>query len=286
MSAGLAVPTIEHVAYAWRVDPGLVAALALGAVVYVAATRRILRWPPMRTAAFLAGLVVTFLALQSGLDAYAQSALSIHMVQHLLLSLAAAPLLVMGAPVSLTLRTLHGRPRARLAGGLRSRPVRALVHPAIAVGAFAAVIVLAHLTSFYEAALRDPRLHALEHLAFLATGMLLWTTVLASEPLPRRAGAIGRTVILLLAMVPMGLVGAWLASAPDVRYRSYLAAAHAWGRSAMGDQQLAGALMWVGGGLPLAGAVVALAWSSLRREHARALAREAAEARRAKVAAG
>ncbi len=286
MSAGLAAPTFDHLARAWSLDPALIAALASSGVAYVAAASRLPRWPATRTAAFLAGLAVLVVALQSGIDPYAERLLSIHMTQHLLLSLAAAPLLVLGAPVSLALRTLHGRRRARLAAGLRSHPMRTLGHPAFAVGAFAAVTALAHLTPFYEAARRSPGLHVLEHLGFLATGVLLWLAVLGTEPLPRRAGPVGRTAMLLLAMVPMGLVGAWLASASEVRYRSYLAPARAWGRSALGDQQLAGALMWVGGALPLGAAMVLLAWWGLRREHARALAREAAEARRARVAPG
>jgi cytochrome c oxidase assembly factor CtaG len=270
-------------AVAASADPALLATLALGAGGYALAARRARRWPRSRTAAFLAGLALIAVALQSALDADAGRLLSAHMGQHLLLAVAAAPLLALGAPVSLALRSLHGRRREQLASALRSAPLRALTHPAAALGAFAAAMALWHLPAPYEAALRHPALHALEHLSFLGTAYLLWGLVLGVEPFRHRLGAMGRAAVLLLAMVPMGLVGAWLASAPGVRYHAYLAPAAAHARSALDDQQLAGALMWVAGALPMAGAVVALAWSALRSEHGRTLAREAAEARRAEA---
>lgn len=256
--AGTGIATARGLATGWHPNAGLVAALAGIAAAYGLAVWRVRRWPPSRTAAFLTGLGVVAVALGSDLDADADRLLSAHMGQHLLLTLAAPALLALGAPVSLALRACHGRRRAWLARVVRAAPVRVLANPAVALATFAATLMLVHLPVAYEAALRNPGLHVAEHFAFGAAGFLLWTSVLGAEPVAHRLGAVGRTVMLLLATVPMGAVGAWLVSAPAVRYGFYLAAGHG-GPAVLADQQLAGALMWVGGRAPPCG----------RRGHAR-----------------
>jgi putative copper resistance protein D len=204
------------------------------------------RWPAWRTVSFLSGLGVILLALQSGIDTYDQRLLSVHMLQHMLLLLAAPLLLLAGRPLTLALRSLprvRGRELARLLVALRP-----LANPYFALGAFSAVLLVSHLRPVYGATLAHPSLHEAEHGLFLLAGILLWSPLLDADPVSsRRLSGLGRLVYLLAAMPPMALLGAYLNRATSIVYPAYAAPARAVRVSAVADQQQAGALMWVGG---------------------------------------
>lgn len=229
-----------------------------------------------RTASFLAGLGVLAVALVSPVDAAAATRFSVHMVQHLLLTLAAAPLLVLARPVTLALQAAAPATRGRLLlPALRSRPLKALTAPPLAWCGFALVMWATHFSPLYEAALANPALHALEHLAYLGSALLFWSVVAAVDPSPARLSPPARILYLLLAMPQMTFLGLAIYSARHVLYPAYGA-----GPGALADQRLAGALMGGTGTLvvvPAAGALL-LDW----------LAREERAARRAdaRLAAG
>jgi len=261
----------------------VVAWLAAAAILYAAGVRRARRrrpgaWPLRRSAAFAAGLVAAFVAVAAPLASRAETLLSAHMLQHLLLTLVAAPLVVIGSPVSLALQATRDRARERLARVVRSRAVRLLTHPLVAWTAFAATTVATHLTGFYELALRSGAMHAVEHALYVATALLFWLPVLGTNPVRRLHGWLGRTLYLLLAMVPMSAVSAALVYAAQPRYPSYAAAARELGISALHDQQVAGAYMWVFGSLLMVSATFAVGWQALIREERRQRALDALEA--------
>jgi putative membrane protein len=277
------MPSIGELAGGWQLDPGLLAsaAAALGAYAWgVARVERVARgrgraWPPGRAACFALGVAALLVALCSGLDGWADRLLSVHMVQHLVLTLVAAPLLVAGAPVALALRTLPRNQARGLARALRSRPARALAHPLCAFALLPALMLASHLTGIYELTLRHPLAHAAEHLAFLGAALLFWLPVLGAEPLPHRPGPLGRLLYLLLAMPAMAAPGVVLTSDESVRYSAYLAPARALRIDALADQHAAGAIMWVAGSA-LAGLLTVLAvWLALEEEERRTVAREA-----------
>lgn len=272
-------PSPGDVLSAWNLHAGLSAALLGNAVAYVWAAVRVSRtgsaWPRIRTGAFLAGLAVLAASLESGIDAYSAELLSVHMVQHVLLTLVAAPLLLLGAPVTLALRALPRSARRPLAAAVTSRAARALAHPAVAWSGFAAVTVGTHFSPLYDAAVTSPGLHAVEHLLYIGSGLLLWLPVVGADPVPRSEQPAIRILYLLLAMPPMALVGVGLATASEVWYPSYLEPAQALGVSALADQQEAGMIMWLGGSLFLAAATVVIGWAALVREERRQAAREA-----------
>jgi putative membrane protein len=269
-------PSLADLATQWQLDPALALLALTTLALYGWGVRRAGgRWPWTRAAAFAAGVGAALAALCSGLDGYATELLSIHMAQHLALTLVAAPLLVAGAPVALALRTLPRGGRHALARLLRSRTARLLTHPLTTWTLFVGVILASHLTGLYEAALRHPAVHAGEHLLLLTTGILFWLPVLGAEPIPHRPGWVGRTLYLLLAMPAMGSVGVVLSISEHVRYPSYIAPARAMGVSALGDQHAAGALMWAGGSILAAALTAWISWIWLVREEARAVAREA-----------
>jgi putative membrane protein len=123
-----------------------------------------------------------------------------------------------------------------------------------------------HFTGLYELAVRDPFVHALEHLAYLLAGLLFWAPLLAVDPLPHPPGPAARFAWLLAAMPPMGLVGAKLLRA-TVAYPSY---------PSLSDQRTAAGVMWGAGSLLMAAALVAIVFSALLREETRQRRREAA----------
>jgi cytochrome c oxidase assembly factor CtaG len=232
--------------------------------------RRRSAWPLARAAAFALGIVVLLVALSPPFDARADGRLSAHMVQHLLLTLVAAPLLVAGAPIALVLRALPRRAARGVTRALRSRTARVLLHPLVAWSLLPALMLATHLTGAYEFALRHPLAHAAEHGAYLGAALLFWLPVLDDAPLPHRLGAVGRLLYLLLAMPAMAAPGIVLSLDTSVRYPSY-----GTGADALADQHAAGAIMWVAGSM-IAGALTVLAaWLALEQEERRALAREA-----------
>jgi putative membrane protein len=234
----------------------MIALLALAAygALYAAGVRRVARWPRSRSVAFAAGLV-----LLVALTAPLERSLSAHMGQHLLLGLAAPLCLAAGAPVRLALGALRDpRPLARV---LHALPLR----PAVGWGAFTAAMLGTHLTGVYELALRDPLVHALEHVAYVGAGLAFWAPLVAVDPLPHRPGPAARLAWLMAAMPPMGLVGARLLTG-GVAYASY---------PSLADQRTAAGLMWGAGSLLLSAALVWIVFAALLGEEDRQRRREA-----------
>lgn len=247
-------------------------AIACATLYGVAAGRLRSRWPRARTAAFLAGIGCVVIALQSGIDAFDDQLLSVHMVQHMMLLLVAPLLLLAGRPVILALRALPPRRRRILAAAVRR--LANVTRPVVCVGLFSIVLVLTHLPSFYGATLRHPALHEAEHGVYLLAGLLLWWPLLDGDPVPaHRLGGIGRVLYLIAAMPAMALVGAYLDRHPTLVYPAYGPPARALGISAVVDQQQAGAIMWVAGSVIVTAvglwALIAALIADERRQQAR-----------------
>lgn len=221
-----------------------------------------------RALAFCSGLAVLAVALVP-IDRAADDSLAAHMIQHLLMLFAAAPLLIAGAPHRLALGALPAlrEPASRLLG---SRPLRALTHPVVALGAFAAILIAWHVPTAYDAAAGGEGLHAVEHACFLAAGIVLWLPLLAAPPRAHRLSALASVLYLMVAMIPGALIGLRLISAADPLYDHYAAL----GLTADGQRE-AGMLMVGAGGLLLAAAAVTIAWLAIEREERRHRARQA-----------
>jgi putative membrane protein len=192
-------------------------------------------------------------ALLSPLGTLGETVFWGHMVQHLVLVIVAAPLLVLGAPLLPWLWAL--RPRARRGLGAWWRRARVLpalaallTTPLVAWGLHTGVLWLWHLPAAYEAALSDDRWHALEHASFLGTACLFWWVVL--QPAGRRRLSRGMAVLYVVTTgMQGGLLGALLTFAGRPFYPVQSAGAAEWGLSTLGDQQLAGLIMWLPAGL-------------------------------------
>jgi putative copper resistance protein D len=224
-------------------------------VVYLAGVRRVAElhprnpWRPGRTRFFLAGLGVLGLALLSPIDTYAQVLFSIHMVQHMLLTMIAAPLLVLGTPVSLLVRAA-GRSRHRqVLGVLRSWPVTALTNPMVAWVGYAGVMWGTHFSGLYDAAVRNPALHAAEHALFLVSAVLLWWPVIGLEPSHWRLPHALRVGYLFFQSPVNSFLALTLYSSSRVLYPSYADTGRTWGPTPLDDLHAGAAIMWIGGDL-------------------------------------
>jgi cytochrome c oxidase assembly factor CtaG len=254
----------------------VIAVLAAAALLYGTGVRRARRtWPVVRVAAFLGGLATLAVALLSGLDGYSERLLSVHMAQHLLLMLLAPALLVWGAPARLALLAAPRRTRRAISRLLHHPGLRLLADPALGLALFAGVALATHLTGIYQVALGDPRVHALEHAAYFWGGVIFLAPLIGSDPLPRRPGPFARFAWLIAGMVAMAIPGALLAFGTTVRYPLYVAGARALHVSPLADQHLAGAAMWIGGGLAMFALAVTVVMQALLAEERRQRRRDA-----------
>lgn len=217
-----------------------VALIALAALWYAAGIRRL--WhragqgrgiARVQAASFAAGIALLALAVVSPLHQAAERLLWAHMVQHELLMVLAAPLLVLG------------RPMQAFAHVLPLRVPRLLADPLLAFGAHALAIWLWHLPPLFDAALAAEAWHFVQHASFLASALLFWWTIAARADLAALASLFG-------TMVHTGALGALLAFARVPWYPGFT----------LEDQQLAGLIMWVPAGLayPAAALLIASRW--------------------------
>ncbi|CAN5179315.1 cytochrome c oxidase assembly protein [soil metagenome] len=242
---------------AWTFDPVVVVALLLAAWAYGYGVHRL--WSRGRgrgvgygqITAFFSGLVALAVALVSPVAALGHTLFAAHMVQHLILVLVAAPLLSFGAPFlpcSLALprtwrRDLHALGRTSGAAAAWAVLTGPLLVWILHVGA----LWVWHLPMLYEAALRNPLLHVIEHLSFFITALLFWALIIPfgrrRMPYPARLGYVFVTAL------QSGGLGAILTFASVPLYSVHAAGARAWGLSALQDQQLAGVIMWIPAGV-------------------------------------
>jgi putative membrane protein len=253
---------------AWSWEPGIVLPLALGAGLYAVGLRALWRAAgPGRgirkrdAAAFALGWATLALALLSPLHRLGEALFSAHMVQHELLMALAAPLLVLGRPLVPFVWGLPPgwrRTLGRWTGGDRFRGVWAtLTHPVTAWSLHAAAIWIWHVPSLYEASLRSEAVHALQHASFLGTALLFWWSVLEGRR-HGRLGWPGAVIALFTTAVHTSILGALLTFSTRLWYPLYGATSAAWGLTPLEDQQLAGLIMWVPGGLAYLVAALAL----------------------------
>ena len=225
------------------------------------------RVPRRRVWCWMAGLGMLLLATQSVIGLYDTTLFTVHMTQHLLLTRVAAPLLLLGAPVTLLLRASSSEVRRRwILPVLHSRVVRTLSNPFVAWTLFAAVMWTSHFSPLFEAALEDPLTHELEHLIYLTAALLFWWPVVGVYPAPRRLSHPMRVGYLMVGMPFSSFLGLAIFSATTVLYAHYANLPRSWGQTPLDDQSWAGGIMWAGGDLVFFIAMVLAVMTWLRSE--------------------
>jgi len=229
-------------------------ALVLAFAVYLRGFLR-LRWRshPRVTAlhglAFAAGVAVLFVALASPIHELGERLLQVHMIQHLLLMMVAAPLLWLGRPLAPILLGLP-RPLAHAAVRVLSKPIvrrlgRTLTHPLLARFTFAAAVWGWHMPAPYELALRSEAWHYLEHACFFSSALLFWWNVVGSWPSRPAWPRWSMIPYLALADVQNTALCALLTFSDRIWYPTYAALPRPFGFSPLEDQAAAGAIMWI-----------------------------------------
>ncbi|WP_395672232.1 cytochrome c oxidase assembly protein [Phenylobacterium sp.] len=256
----VATPALAHGAEAatqWTLDPLILAPLALSLVVFAAGWMRLRRRSghgagalSRRGLLFAAGWLVLAGAVISPLHKAGEQSFTAHMLEHELMMLVAAPLLVLARPMAIMLWALPAGGRQLMAALARAAPARwawkAAVDPVLATLAQAAALWVWHAPALFDRALSSVGWHIAQHLSFLVSALLFWTAVLPGRHL-RPAVAV---LCLFATSVVSGALGAMMAFAQSPWYAGYVRLGLApLGLSPLEDQQLAGLLMWVPGGL-------------------------------------
>ena len=276
---------------AWSWDPAVLVGLGVTAVLYARGMRRLRARGGRRVtarrreaAAFWCGWTVLVVALVSPLHPLGEALLSAHMAQHELLMVLAAPLLVLGRPLVVSLWGMPARWRrgvGAVLGGLR-RFWRLISRVEIAWVLHAVAVIGWHLPGLYQATVDSDLMHSLQHTSFLLTALLFWWSVLPGATLRGRHGAALMSVFA--TMVYTGGLGALLTLGRTLWYPAYGEAAPLWGLTPLEDQQLAGLIMWVPGGASYLLATVWLVVDWLRVSEARVVGLERSRARAAAAA--
>lgn len=223
-----------------------------------------------RRVLFAAALVTLTAAFFGPVDRFADELFWVHMVQHVLLLTVTAPLLVLSAPWMSLQRLLPApllrrvnrwwrQPRAQASWGLAT----AVVTPTTVWIAFNANLVVWHVPALFDLTLRNTGVHALEHLLFLATGVLFWAQVIDAPLLRNRLDNLARAVYIAAAAVVSWILSIALALAPSALYRGYArATARPGGFTALADQRIAASVMLVPGSITflIAGLVYVHRW--------------------------
>ena len=234
---------------------------------------------PWRLGVYLAGLASVGLALLSPIDALASLLFLMHMVQHELLIMVAAPLVLLADPLPACVWALPRGPRRALRRLLaRGAPVRQVLRAAtwmpVAWGVFVVNLWAWHLPAIYEAALRHEFLHDLEHVSFFGTALLFWWPIINPAPRLRRQVPYGfRIVYIVAAAFQNAALGFAIGVTERVLYPSYAAAPRVWGLSPLYDQAFGGGIMSEGGMMFLIPLLILL-WRWLNEEERRTRVRE------------
>lgn len=258
----------------WTLDPWILAPLLLSAGLFAVGWRALrARSGPgaaalvRRARLFGAGWLILSAALVSPLHEAGERSFAAHMFEHELIMLVAAPLMVLAEPLAVMLWAFSGGGRRGIGALARSHVVRMpwlfLSAPVTATLFQAAALWLWHAPALFDLALASEGWHAAQHLSFLVSALFFWTAMLG-----RRTPAGVAALCLVVTSIVSGALGALMAFAPSPWYAGYARLGLApFGLTPAEDQQLAGLLMWVPGGLVHAGAALLVMRRLLRPAH-------------------
>ncbi|CAL9611351.1 hypothetical protein SUDANB95_05604 [Actinosynnema sp. ALI-1.44] len=263
-------PTLTRLLFDWRFDLIFGAGAIALAVVYLLGVRRLRKrgdaWPVGRTIAWVAGCLTVLLATSSGIGRYAPAMFSIHMESHMLLSMLAPILLVLGGPVTLALRALPvaGKgnppgPREWVLAVVHSPVARVLTNPFVALALFVGSFYGLYFSGLFDWALDFHWAHLLMNLHFILVGYVFYWPVIGIDPAPKRLPPLGRLGLLFASIPFHAFFGIVLMSSQTVIGENfYRGLALPWVTSQLEDQRLGGGIAWAAGEVPLIVVMVAL----------------------------
>ncbi|QLL24245.1 hypothetical protein DLE04_00550 [Actinobacteria bacterium IMCC26103] len=270
--AGITTPASPNI---WRVlslyDPDalmigvLITAVALYIKGVVILSRRGDKWPVGRTVAFALGISVIDYATSGGLGVYAKFSFEYHMIAHMALGMIAPIGIVLGAPITLALRTLpQGRNqeergvRGTLIALLHSKPAGLITNPVVILALFDGSLFVLYMTKLFGNMMQSHLGHLVMNVHFLLAGILFFHVIIGIDPNPRKVPHIVRIVILFAAMSIHAFFAIALISTSTVIDQGYFASLQTpWNLDLLADQHAGGSFAWAMGEIPILLALVA-----------------------------
>jgi putative copper resistance protein D len=262
-------PTWSRILLSYEPNALMIGILTLMVALYikgvVVLTKRGDKWPVGRTIAFALGITATDFATSGGLGLYAQFSFSYHMTAHMVLGMIAPIGLVLGAPMTLALRTLpQGRNndergvRGSLLAALHSKPGIFFTNPIVALAIFDGSLFALYFTDLFSVLMQSHIGHLFMSLHFLAAGYLFFSIIIGIDPNPRKVHYLVQIVILFAAMSIHAFFSVALMSSTTLIDGGYYASLQTpWLGDSLADQKLGGSIGWAMGEIPILIALVA-----------------------------
>ncbi|UFQ13861.1 MULTISPECIES: cytochrome c oxidase assembly protein [Streptomyces] len=251
---------------------GCLLALALYGWGVVRLVRRGDKWPVGRTISFVLGILTVLLVMCTKLNDYGMVMFSVHMVQHMVISMLSPILLLLGAPITLALRALpvaargHKGPREWLLWLLHSRYMRIITHPAFTIPLFIASLYALYFTPIFDTLMGSKAGHIGMMVHFLAVGLVFFWPIMGVDPGPHRPGYVMRMLELFAGMPFHAFFGIALMMATEPMIGTYMHPSASLGIDALADQEAAGGIAWAFSEIPSVVVLVALLFQWRRSE--------------------
>ena len=244
--------TISSIFTEASVDSWIAVVLVVAAGLYLYGVHRLRargdKWPLSRTLLFVgAGLGSIAVVTVSGLHAYDTTLISVHMVQHMVLSMVAPIFLALGAPVTLALRVLRGAPRRRLLAVVHSRVARVFSFPLVAYALFVANPFVLYFSGLYRLTLENAVAHEVVHAHFILTGCLFFWPLVGLDPLPGRWPYPGRALLMVLSVPFHTVLGLTIMQSTTLLGGDWYPSLGLSWADPWTDQKVAGGILWAGG---------------------------------------
>ncbi|GHE42776.1 membrane protein [Streptomyces longispororuber] len=264
---------------------GCLVALGLYGWGVIRLVRRGDKWPVGRTVAFVVGVLTILLVMCTKLNDYGMVLFSVHMVQHMVISMLSPILLLLGAPITLALRALpvagRGRkgPRELLLALLHSRYMRIITHPAFTIPMFIASLYALYFTPLFDTLMGSKAGHIGMMLHFLAVGLVFFWPIMGVDPGPHRPGHLMRMLELFAGMPFHAFFGIALMMASEPMVETYKNPPASLGVEALADQNAAGGIAWAFSEVPSVLVLLALLFQWYRSEQREGRRKDRAAAR-------
>ncbi|MGA4984146.1 cytochrome c oxidase assembly protein [Streptomyces sp. GESEQ-13] len=254
---------------AWSADPFFLVACLLALALYgwgvVRLVRRGDKWPVGRTVAFVAGVLSIGLVMCTALNDYGMVMFSVHMVQHMVISMVSPILVLLGAPITLALRALPPAavrgtkgPRELLLMLLHSRYMRVVTHPLFTIPMFIASLYALYFTPLFDFLMGSAVGHAAMMVHFLAVGLVFFWPIMGVDPGPHRPGHLMRMLELFAGMPFHAFFGIALMMASTPMVTTFRDPPASLGIDVLSDQSAAGGIAWAFSEVPSVLVLIAL----------------------------
>ncbi|MEU6610031.1 cytochrome c oxidase assembly protein [Streptomyces shenzhenensis] len=252
----------------WSADPFFLVACLLGLGLYAWGVVRLRRrgdaWPVARTVSFVLGVLTIMLVMCTGLNDYGMVMFSVHMVQHMVISMLSPILILLGAPVTLALRALpvaargHKGPRELLLALLHSRYMQVITHPVFTIPMFVASLYALYFTPLFDFLMGSRAGHIAMMVHFLAVGVVFFWPIIGVDPGPHRPGHLMRMLELFAGMPFHAFFGIALMMGSTPMVDTFRNPPASLGIDALSDQSAAGGIAWAFSEIPSVLVLIAL----------------------------